>query len=35
LSRNGYVIHASSFYDKVVESEVMYLNGLYAVRRLI
>jgi len=35
LSRNGYVLHASSFYNKVVESELMYLNGLYAVRRLI
>ena len=35
LSRNGDVLHASSFYNKVVESDLMYLNGLYAVRRLI
>ena len=35
LSRNGYVLHASSFFGKVVESELKYLNGLYAVRRLI
>jgi cell wall-associated NlpC family hydrolase len=35
LSRNGYVLHASSYYHMVVESDLMYLDGLYAVRRLI
>ena len=35
LSRNGYVLHASGYYRKVVESQFKYLNGLYAVRRLI
>ena len=25
----------SSYYGEVVESELMYMNGLYAVRRLI
>ena len=35
MSREGYVLHASSFYRKVVESQLQYLNGLYAVRRLI
>jgi peptidoglycan DL-endopeptidase RipA len=34
-SRDGYVLHASSYYRMVVESELKYLNGLYAVRRLI
>lgn len=35
LSRNGYLLHASSYYGKVVESELRYMTGLYAVRRLI
>jgi cell wall-associated NlpC family hydrolase len=35
LSRNGYVLHASSYFGKVVESELQYVDGLYAVRRLI
>jgi cell wall-associated NlpC family hydrolase len=35
MSRDGKVLHASSFFGKVVESELQYLNGLYAVRRLI
>lgn len=35
MSREGRVLHASSYFRKVVESELQYLNGLYAVRRLI
>jgi cell wall-associated NlpC family hydrolase len=35
LSRNGHVLHASSYFGKVVESELQYVDGLYAVRRLI
>jgi cell wall-associated NlpC family hydrolase len=34
-SYNGYLLHASSFFDKVVESKLKYVRGLYAVRRLI
>jgi cell wall-associated NlpC family hydrolase len=34
-SWNGYLLHASSYFGKVVESELRYMNGLYAVRRLI
>jgi cell wall-associated NlpC family hydrolase len=34
-SYNGYLLHASSYYGKVVESKLKYLRGLYAVRRLI
>ena len=33
-SYNGYLLHASSYYGKVVESELRYVNGLYAARRL-
>lgn len=34
-SYNGYLLHASSYYHKVVESELKYIRGLYAVRRLV
>ncbi len=34
-SYNGYLLHASSFFGKVVESKLKYMSGLYAVRRLI
>jgi peptidoglycan DL-endopeptidase RipA len=34
-SYNGYILHASSYYHMVVESELKYMRGLYAVRRLI
>lgn len=34
-SYDGYILHASSYYGKVVESQLKYMNGLYAVRRLI
>lgn len=34
LSYGGYLLHASSYYDKVVESELRYVNGLYEARRL-
>ena len=35
LSYNGHLLHASSYYDRVVESQLKYVRGLYAVRRLI
>jgi len=34
-SYNGYLLHASSYFGKVVESKLRYMNGLYAARRLI
>jgi cell wall-associated NlpC family hydrolase len=34
-SYNGYLLHASSYFGKVVESELKYMRGLYAARRLI
>lgn len=34
-SYNGYLLHASSFFGKVVESQLKYVRGLYAARRLI
>ncbi len=34
-SYNGYILHASSYFGKVVESELKYMRGLYAARRLI
>jgi probable lipoprotein NlpC len=34
-SIDGYILHASSYFGKVVESELRYMRGLYAVRRLI
>lgn len=34
-SYDGYLLHASSWYGEVVESELRYVSGLYAVRRLI
>lgn len=34
-SYNGYLLHASSFFRKVVESELKYMRGLFAARRLI
>ncbi len=34
LSYNGYLLHASSYFGKVVEAELRYVNGLYAARRL-
>ena len=35
MSYNGYLLHASNYYGRVVESELRYVRGLYAVRRLI
>ena len=32
---NGYLLHASGYFGKVVESKLKYVRGLYAVRRLI
>jgi cell wall-associated NlpC family hydrolase len=32
-SVNGRLLHASSYFGKVVESELRYVRGLYAVRR--
>lgn len=34
-SYNGKVLHASSYYHKVCESELKYMRGLYAARRLV
>jgi cell wall-associated NlpC family hydrolase len=34
-SYDGYILHASSYYRKVAESQLKYVKGLYAVRRLI
>lgn len=34
-SFNGHLLHASSFFGRVVESELRYMRGLYHVRRLI
>lgn len=34
LSHDGYVLHASSYFDEVVESQLKYLKGLYEARRL-
>ncbi len=34
-SYNGKVLHASSYYKKVCESELKYMRGLYAARRLV
>jgi cell wall-associated NlpC family hydrolase len=34
-SYNGRILHASIYYGKVVESELKYMRGLYAARRLI
>ena len=34
-SYNGYLLHASGYFGKVVESKLKYVRGLYAVRRLI
>lgn len=33
-SYNGYLLHASSFFGKVVESELKYIKGLFDARRL-
>jgi cell wall-associated NlpC family hydrolase len=33
-SYNGKILHASSYYGEVVESELKYMRGLYAARRL-
>lgn len=35
LSYDGYLLHASRYYGRVVESQLKYVRGLYAVRRLI
>jgi len=35
LSNQGYLLHASSYFGKVVESQLKYMRGLYAVRRLV
>ncbi len=34
-SYNGYLLHASSYFGKVVENELKYMRGLYHARRLI
>ncbi len=34
-SNNGYILHASSYFGKVVENELKYMRGLYHARRLI
>ena len=34
LSYNGYLLHASSYFGKVAEAELKYVDGLYAARRL-
>ena len=34
-SGNGKIVHASSYFGKVVESEMRYLRGYYAARRLV
>lgn len=34
LSYNGYLLHSSSYFGKVVEAELKYVNGLYAARRV-
>jgi cell wall-associated NlpC family hydrolase len=34
-SYNGYLLHASNYFGKVVESQLKYMRGLYAARRLI
>ena len=33
-SYNGYLLHASSYYGKVVESERRYVKGLFMARRV-
>ena len=35
LSYSGHLLHASSYFGRVVESELKYMRGLYAVRRLV
>ena len=34
-SYNGYCLHASSYFNKVCESQLKYIRGLYAARRLV
>jgi len=34
-SHNGYILHASSYFGKVCESDLKYMRGLYAARRLV
>jgi cell wall-associated NlpC family hydrolase len=34
-SYSGYCLHASSYYRKVCESQLKYMRGLYAARRLV
>ena len=34
-SGNGRVVHASSYFGEVVESEMQYIRGYYAARRLV
>src|SRR5215210_3615047 len=34
-SYDGHLLHASIYYAKVVESELKYMTGLYAARRLV
>ena len=34
-SYDGHLLHASSYFGEVVESELKYMRGLYAVRRLV
>jgi hypothetical protein len=33
-SGNGYVLHASAYYQKVVESEMKYIEGYFGARRM-
>lgn len=34
-SYNGYLLHSSSYFGEVVESQLKYVNGLYEARRLV
>jgi hypothetical protein len=31
---NGYILHASSYYGKVVKSKMKYINGYYGAKRV-
>ena len=33
-SGNGYIVHASRYFGKVVESKMMYIKGYYGAKRL-
>ena len=34
-SGNGYIVHGSSYYGRVVESKMKWINGFYGVKRLV